>query len=292
MSKGMDIKKLNEFLAGGKPVDQATPVQDKCDSGKCCQDSAACEAGAAAPVEALTDMGEVSSKKSRKAKKYLNMVAAQDAGTVNLTQLALKGWKNPVNPSLPQVRQPKAKTPTGYPLQSEKTLEEHDKRWHKGNYTGGACQYRKDRGIETYEKKDAPGEKSDKLDDKTSVGTAELWDGELSKQGDDAIEAIGKKVFEDIGGSVYERMGYGGRIVMAQPFRDRERVRSVPANELSDELDDAVRETIVDELPELAEDYNRDELIKRVAQKMDSYVKNFVTWEDLEGKGDEYVDEA
>ena len=60
MSKGMDIKKLNEFLAGGKPVDQATPVQDKCDSGKCCQDSAACEAGAAAAVEALTDMGEVS----------------------------------------------------------------------------------------------------------------------------------------------------------------------------------------------------------------------------------------
>ena len=91
---------------------------------------------------------------------------------------------------------------------------------------------------------------------------------------------------------IHHDIHHGGRIVMAQPFRDRERVRSVPANELSDELDDAVRETIVDELPELAKDYNRDELIKRVAQKMDSYVKNFVTWEDLEGKGDEYIDEA
>lgn len=292
MSKGMDIKKLNEFLAGGKPVDRAVPVQDKCDCGKCCQDSAACEAGAAAPVEALTSTGEVSSKKAGKAKKYLDMVATKDAGTVDLTQLALKGWKNPVSPSLPKIRQPKAKTPIGYPLQEEKTLEEHDKRWHNGHYDGGACKYRKNRGIETYEKKDAPGEKADKLEGKASGGSTALWDGELSKQSDDAIEAIAKKVFEDIGDSVYDRMGDGGKIVMSQPFRDKERVRSVPASELSSELDDAVRETIVDELPESAKDYNREDLVKRVAQKMDSYVKDFMTWDDLEGKGEEYVDEA
>lgn len=278
MSKGMDVNKLNEFLSGGKPVDKAVPAQDKCDGGKCRQDSAVRGAG----------IGGVSSEKSGKARKYLDLVAARDSGTVDLTRLALNGWKNPVNPKLPQVRERHAMTPLGYPLREEKTLEEHDRRWHNGHYDGGACKYRKDRGIETFEKKDAPGEKADKLNGKASGASAALWDGELSKQSDDAIEAIGRKVFEDVGDSVYDRMGDGGKVVMANGGR----VRSVPASELSSELDDAIRETIIDELPESAKDYDRADLVKRVAQKMDSYVKNFMTWDDLEGKGEEYVDEA
>lgn len=163
MSKGMDVSKLNEFLAGGKR-DKDVPVvaQDKrCDCG-CCQDSAGSEAGIAAPAVALTDAGgKVSSKKcAGKAKKYLDMVNSKDAA-VDLTKLALSGWKNPVSPSLRPIQQPKAKHRI-YPF-IENSLEEHDKRWHGGHYDGGACKYREQHGIPTTKKGVDTGAKADDL---------------------------------------------------------------------------------------------------------------------------------